>query len=120
MVGYVLVRAYSSSKSASQRTLDLVWCAPRLMRTSPRYEARPVPLETDFERIWEVVCGARCVKTGEDFPFWVLPVPLPCVSVTLCRADVLRQRVTPLAAVRPIVLAQESRRVVATGPACPC
>src|SRR6266496_5898564 len=61
MVGYVSVRACSSSKSASQRTLDLVWCAPRLMRTSPRYEARPVPLETDFERIWDVVYGARCV-----------------------------------------------------------
>src|SRR5207244_12424568 len=31
------------------------------MRTRPRYEARPVPFETDFERICEVVCGARCV-----------------------------------------------------------
>src|SRR6266516_1557165 len=30
------------------------------MRTRPRYEARPVPFETDFERICEVVCGARC------------------------------------------------------------
>ncbi len=31
----------------------------------------------------------RRVKPGEDFPSWVLPVPLPCLGVTLCRADVL-------------------------------
>src|SRR6266702_4470126 len=71
MVGYVSVRAYSSSKSASQRTLDFVWCAPGLTRTRPRYEARPVPFETDFERIWEVVCGARCVTLAPAS--WCMP-----------------------------------------------
>ena len=46
----------------------------------------------------------RSVKPGEDFPSWVLPVLLPCVAVTLCSADVLRQGVTSLVAVRPSYL----------------
>src|SRR2546428_14176803 len=65
------MQTFSSSKNASQRTLDLVWCAPGLTRTRPRYEARPVPFETDFDRICEVVCGARCVTFAPAS--WCMP-----------------------------------------------
>src|SRR6185437_2217752 len=50
----------SSTSSASHFTVDLLWCAPLWISTSPRYDDRPPPRATDLEMIVEDVCGARC------------------------------------------------------------
>ena len=59
LYGYVLVRAPSSSSRASHFTTDLEFVALLSICIRPRYDATPLPFDTLFEIIFEVVFGAR-------------------------------------------------------------
>src|SRR5437899_1049707 len=87
------------------------------------YSSEFTPSHTIFICAGNLLFTKRRVKPGEDFPSWVLPVLLSRAGVTPCHADVLvtgSDFTCGRQAFMPIVLAQESRRVVATGPGCPC
>src|SRR4029078_2007566 len=73
MYGYVSERDWSSSISASHRTLATTPVAPGATFRWPRYVARPPSLETDFETMREVVFGARWIAFAPVSWCWPLP-----------------------------------------------
>src|SRR5690606_20571466 len=90
MYGNVSVRDVSCNSSASHCTFDFAFRAPSYTLHSPRYEARPVPREMDFEMMRDVVCGAACTT----FPpvSWCCPFPAYAIDrISPCAPAPTRQ-----------------------------
>src|SRR5918912_2220013 len=73
MDGYVSLRLFSSSSSASQRTNALECSAPLATFSSPRYAARPPSLLIDFEVMVLVVSGAAWITLPPASCSWPFP-----------------------------------------------
>src|SRR6187399_2640656 len=80
MYGYVSERLWSSSISASQRTLAVTPVAPGATLSWPRYVARPPSLDTDLETIRDVVFGARWIVLAPVS--WCCPRPATATEMT--------------------------------------
>src|SRR3954447_421773 len=82
--GYVSDLEIWSTSSASHSTLDFEPWAPSLTWISPRYDVRPPPRATDFDRIDDEVWGAACTILAPAS--WCCPSPANAID-----------RVSPLA-----------------------
>src|SRR3954469_8684122 len=67
-----------STSSASQRTVDLLWCEPGATPTRPRDDVRAPPRATDFEMIELDVYGALC--TIFEPASWCWPSPANAID----------------------------------------
>src|SRR3954454_20000959 len=71
--GEVPERLSSSSRSASQTTLDFEPCAPLATSSRPRYDERPPSLEIDLAKMFDVVFGAAWTIFAPASWCWPLP-----------------------------------------------
>src|SRR3954465_2986199 len=67
-----------STRSASQRTVLALWCAPSATWTRPRYDVRPPPRATDLETIELEVYGAACTILAPAS--WCWPSPAKAIE----------------------------------------
>ena len=108
IVGYVSLRDFSSSSSASQTTLDFEPCAPLPTSSRPRYEDRPPSLEIDEEDV-SIGHEATVSKVGEEQLFYLMSRGLTEAEAT---AMVVNGFIEPIVKTLPMDYAIEMNRLI--------